>query len=320
MVGRAIHYQISEDSAIRMVEPAEHFGNRFLHPLGSGGALAGVDCIILSSTLGALSDPVRGGTDQHQSLRASIRNHGYLQFIIDRLAQAGARRVMVCVGSPSQGRSTTEPVRSINPGEPANILSMKKPSPSLKVIKQASGVTPGMVVEWLVDPQAVGVAAMLKLAMPYCRSQPIFVLKGDRLVSVDFGAALISHRRGGGGLTMVVSPMRQNREVAAGLEKISLSAARRVLSIDEMGESSPARLDRDQILTGESRQFLSSGVFLFDYRALTVAAASGCHSLEFDYLGKMPEGTIQALIQDQPIFRSQKPAASVLSTERRMEG
>ena len=101
MVGRANYSLYAADCAITPPEPAGRFVNRFLHPMGSGASLAGIDCVVLASSLGALTEPVKGGGEEHLSLRSSLRNHGFLQFIIDRLAQSGARRILVCVGAPA---------------------------------------------------------------------------------------------------------------------------------------------------------------------------------------------------------------------------
>ncbi|MCX8501433.1 MAG: hypothetical protein ORO03_07050 [Alphaproteobacteria bacterium] len=302
MVGRANNYQIANDSAPLTREQSPRFASLLLHPRGASASLAGIDCIVLAASLGALGEPVKGGTEEHQTLRSMLRTHGYLQFIIDRLAQSGARRILVCVGSPTPGRAGLAP-RALD----SDSIVAIHPSPaSVRVLKQESGETPGVVVEWLVDRQAVGAAGLLRLALPYCRSRPVLVLQGDRLVAIDFGAMLVGHRRAGGGVSMLVSPLRQNREVALGLERVTVSPNRRVAAIQLMDEELLAAPEPDLPVNGETRFYLSSGAYLFDNRALAAAAASASNSLEHDYLINLPQGSIQAMIQDQPIFRSQK--------------
>ena len=105
---------------------------------------------------------------------------------------------------------------------------------------------------------------------------------------------------------MLVAPLRQNREVALGLERVTVSPNRRAWAIEPLEEPQLHQDDPQRIASGESPYFLSSGAYLFDNRTLSAAAASGSLSLDYEFLSRLPQGSVQVMIQDQPILRCQK--------------
>jgi NDP-sugar pyrophosphorylase family protein len=95
--------------------------------------------------------------------------------------------------------------------------------------RELSGLRPEIVT--VGEPEPLGRGGGARLAAAARREEgPLFVLNGDELIDVDFGALLESHRRHGGAATIVVA------RLPTGFGVVDVDGDDRVLGFDESPE------------------------------------------------------------------------------------
>lgn len=161
-------------------------------------SLAGVDVVVLAGGLGTRLQGVLGDCPK---VLAPIAGRPFLDHLIDRLAEQGARRLVLCLGHLA-ARVTT-------------YLDARPP-----------GV---MKVKTVIEPAPLGTAGALRLARPELASDPVLVMNGDTFVDADLAAFAERHRLSGSGLSLLAVEVAD----AARYGRLELDAAGFVASFVE---------------------------------------------------------------------------------------
>ncbi len=131
-----------------------------------GAALASVDVAILAGGLGTRIREALGDTPK---VLAPISGGPFLDHLLDRLAEAGARRVILCLGHLAEQVITHVEER------PASVLR----------------------VEWEVEDAPLGTAGAIRLAAHRLSSDPVMVMNGDTWLDLDYAGFVAAYRRAG---------------------------------------------------------------------------------------------------------------------------
>lgn len=127
--------------------------------------LAHMDVVVLA---GGLGTRLRGVLDDTPKVLAPIAGRPFLGYLLDRLADQGARRVVLCLGHLAD-RVTGWLEREATPE-------------TLDVVCR-------------IEPQPLGTAGALRFVRGDLRSDTVLVLNGDTFIDADLPAFLSAHRR-----------------------------------------------------------------------------------------------------------------------------
>src|SRR3954470_5460473 len=133
---------------------------------GAGSDLASVDVAVLCGGLGTRLRSVLGETPK---VLAPVAGRPFLDHMLLWLASHGARRVVLCLGVRAD--LVLEHLTKRNVAD-------------LEIIPS-------------VEPQPLGTAGALRLALPQLRSDPALVINGDTFIDADLGAFIAAHRQSG---------------------------------------------------------------------------------------------------------------------------
>jgi mannose-1-phosphate guanylyltransferase len=134
--------------------------------------LGAVDVVVLAGGLGSRIRHVLGDTPK---VLADINGRPFLAHLLDRLATAGAGRVVLALGHLADRVQTF-------------LATCPTPLPAVVAI----------------EPEPLGTAGALRFVFPTLRTDPVLVLNGDTWLDADFGAFLAEHRRSGAPVSMLV--------------------------------------------------------------------------------------------------------------------
>lgn len=118
--------------------------------------LANTTAVILA---GGLGTRLRGAIADRPKVLAMVGLSPFLSYLLDQLAAAGIRHVVLCTGYMG------------------------------KMVCEAFGsMYRTMTIEYSFEPAPLGTAGALRLALPLLRSDPVLVMNGDSYGQVDLGA------------------------------------------------------------------------------------------------------------------------------------
>ena len=204
--------------------------------------LADIDVAVLAGGLGTRIAGVLGDTPK---VLAPVGGRPFLSLLLDRLA--GVRKLVLCLGHLAP-----------------------------KVTEWLAANPPSVPVETVIEPQPLGTAGALRLALPHLGSDPVLVMNGDSVVETDLGAFVADHRRSGalGSLLAV--------EVADGARfgRLEIGAGGRLKRF----------IEKDPSATGPA--WINGGVYAFSPALLAQLAQAEGPSLERDFLGVLAPATL----------------------------
>jgi NDP-sugar pyrophosphorylase family protein len=211
-------------------------------------ALADIDVAVLAGGLGTRLRSVLGETPK---ILAPVSGSPFLDHLLSWLAGFGARRVILCLGYRSQ--------------------------PVLDHI--ASHPFPGIDIATSIEPEPLGTAGALRLAVPHFRSDPVLVMNGDTFVDADLTAFATAHR--------------QHRATASILcANVPSTARYGRLDIDDAGS---IRGFHEKDPTDTRPGLINAGLYLFSQPWLQTFAHGTGGSLERDVFAAAPAGAFQAI-------------------------
>ncbi|MCX8505932.1 MAG: hypothetical protein ORN98_04875 [Alphaproteobacteria bacterium] len=295
---------------------------------------------------------------QENPVATSRRGHAHssshqnlLDLMLNHLAAAGAKRATICIGPDARGIwtdreyrkhanvKTDSRYRSDAASTGPEALSHKSHNNYTAELSWAlSDLSPQterkwpINLDWAVDWRGFGNLALLSMALPMMRSNPILVVCGDRFQPIDFTGFLAQHRRGGEQVTMLCR--KANPDDLAANEKLHLAnrgdggnASTNVaatdfapsdfaseflchggkISLDEQG-----RVTRLGLPQGQSSEYkyLQSGMYLFDYDYLAALCKLLQHnrneaklwSIEREIMAMRDAGSYAAYVDSTPIY------------------
>lgn len=128
--------------------------------------LAGIDVCVLAGGLGTRIQGVLGDCPK---LLAPIHGRPFLDFLVDQVQQAGARRLVLLLGHLAD-----QVMACIN----------KQPYPE-------------MTIDWVVEAEPLGTAGAIRHAREQLNSDPVLIVNGDTWLDLDFWALCKAHRNDG---------------------------------------------------------------------------------------------------------------------------
>lgn len=131
--------------------------------MGADGALAACDVAVLA---GGLGTRLRGVLDDRPKILAPIAGRPFLDRLLDQLAAAGARRVLLLLGHRADQVAT-------------HLAAY--PRDDIEIVQ-------------LVEDRPLGTAGALRAAIPQLHSDPVLVINGDTFIEIDFAAFLRDFR------------------------------------------------------------------------------------------------------------------------------
>lgn len=130
--------------------------------MSAASELAHVPVAILAGGRGTRLRPAIG---ERQKVLAEVDGRPFLAFLLDQVAAAGCREVVLCVGW----------------------LAAE--------VERALGATHGPLrLRYSQEPAPLGTAGALRLALPALAGEQVLVMNGDSYCGVDLGAAFAWHR------------------------------------------------------------------------------------------------------------------------------
>ena len=165
-------------------------------------ALASIDIQILA---GGLATRLRGVLTDRPKILAPVAKRPFLDWLLDWLAEQGARRVVLGLGYRAD-----------------MVLDYlaDNPHPELEIVP-------------VIEPQPLGTAGAVAFARPYFRSDPVMVLNGDTILEADLSEFAAEHRRSPSMGSMICVRLADARRYGS----VEIDAAGRVLSFREKGSS-----------------------------------------------------------------------------------
>jgi len=211
-----------------------------------------IDVAVIAGGLGTRIAGVLGDTPK---VLAPVGGRPFLSILFERLA--GARKVVLCLGHLAP-----------------------------KVTAWLAANPPKIPVEWVVEPEPLGTAGAVRLALPRLGSNPVLVMNGDSVVENDLGTFVADHRRSGAvGSLMAVEVPDGSR-----FGRLEIGAGGRLLRF----------VEKDPNAAGTA--WINGGIYAFSPSLLAQLAASTGPSLERDFLGCLPEATLHAAKRQAPFI------------------
>lgn len=160
----------------------------------------GVSDVTAAILAGGLGTRLRPVVADRPKVLAEVRGHPFLTYLLDHLADAGIRRVVLCTGYKGD------------------------------LIRAMFGDSYGELdLVYSQESEPLGTGGALRLALPFFESDPVLVMNGDSLCRVDLGAFLARHRACGAKATIVLSKVSETGQY--GLVQIDHEG--RITSFDE---------------------------------------------------------------------------------------
>lgn len=214
-----------------------------------------VDILILAGGLGTRITGVLGDTPK---ILAPVGDETFLDFTIDWLAAAGAKRLILCLGHGSQ-----------------KVLTHLRSRPD-----------DGINIETVVEDEPLGTAGALRLARPFIVSETVLVINGDSWVDVELGDFIASHRESGANVSVL----------CVGVANTSRYGSCEVDKYDRIARY----VEKDPSRTGPG--LINAGIYLFSGSALSLLMESQGSSLEYDFLQRLPGGTVHGYVASDAHF------------------
>lgn len=221
--------------------------------------LSGIDVAVIAGGLGTRIAGVLGDTPK---VLAPVGGRPFLALLLERLA--GARKVVLCLGHLAP-----------------------------KVTDWLAANPPKLPVEWVVEPEPLGTAGAVRLALPRLASNPVLIMNGDSVVETDLGGFVADHRRSGavGSLLAVEVPDGSR------FGRLEIGAGGRLLRF----------IEKDPNARGAA--WINGGIYAFSPTLLAQLSASAGPSLERDFLSTLPEATLHAAKRQAPFIDIGTPAS-----------
>ncbi len=164
----------------------------------------GLDNLTAAILAGGLGTRLRAAVADRQKVVASVAGRPFLMRLLDQLADAGVRRVVICTGYKAG-----------------------------QVAELAGSEYRGMSLRYSPEPGPLGTAGALRLALPLLESDPVLAMNGDSFCETDLRAFWRTHRERKAVGSMVI------REVADTSQsgRVSYDANGAVTSFVEKGAS-----------------------------------------------------------------------------------
>ena len=164
----------------------------------------GLDTLTAAILGGGQGTRLRAVVADRQKIVASVAGRPFLMRLLDQLADAGLRRVVICTGYKSE-----------------------------QVAEMAGREYRGMSLRYSPEPSPLGTAGALRNALPLFESDPVLALNGDSLCEADLAAFWRAHRERNACGSLVVREVADPRQSG----RVSFDAAGAVTSFVEKGAS-----------------------------------------------------------------------------------
>ena len=304
----------------------------------SQNALAGIDVAIIASPY--VTHPIQS----HDA--TPRRKQNLLDVMLCHLANSGAKRATICIGPDARNIWTDRDYRGHDLALRHDKAARQESAKLTKNIYQEQSLNarnytkelswaltdldPFMhdewpiSLDWAVDWRGQGNLALLAMALPLIRSNPVLVITGNRFLPANFDEFLAKHRRGGEQATILCHKMtkddmiaQQNMQKAQSPETIeSPETITEILndhkhyahkiSIDDRGRVDEFLANDDHNL---EREYLLGGMYLFEHDYLTNLCKlvqtdqtlTRIWSIERDGLANRDSGSFAAYIDAAPI-------------------
>lgn len=135
-------------------------------------SLAEIDVAVLA---GGLGTRIRGVLGDTPKVLAPVDGRPYLDWLLDWLAGAGIRRVVLCLGHLAD-----------------KVVAWLQAHPR-----------PDLRVEVSIEPEPLGTAGALRHAGAKLGSDPVLVMNGDTFIAADLAALVARHRAAGRDMTVL---------------------------------------------------------------------------------------------------------------------
>jgi D-glycero-alpha-D-manno-heptose 1-phosphate guanylyltransferase len=147
---------------------------------------------------------LRSVVSDRQKIVASVAGRPFVMRLLDQLADAGLRRVVICTGYKSE-----------------------------QVTELAGRDYRGMSLQYSPEQTPLGTAGALRHALPLFESDPVLALNGDSFCETDLAAFWREHRERSAPGTMVIREVNDTRQSG----RVSFNAAGAVLRFVEKDSS-----------------------------------------------------------------------------------
>jgi len=164
--------------------------------------LSGITALILA---GGMGTRLREAVSDRPKVLAPVNGRPFLASLLDRLADAGVRRVVLCTGYLAH-----------------------------QVTEAFKAEFRGMQLLYSREEEPLGTGGALRLALPLLRCDPVLVLNGDSFCDADLGAFLRQHLEAGSPASLVLTRVAD----VARYGSVETDPAARVLSFSEKGARS----------------------------------------------------------------------------------
>jgi NDP-sugar pyrophosphorylase family protein len=166
-----------------------------------------LDNLTAAILAGGLGTRLRAAVADRQKVVASVAGRPFLMRLLDQLADAGLRRVVICTGYKSE-----------------------------QVAEMAGSEYRGMSLRYSPEPAALGTAGALRLALPLLEGDPVLAMNGDSFCETDLVAFWRSHRERKAVGSMVVREVAETSQSG----RVGYDANGVVTSFVEKGASAGA--------------------------------------------------------------------------------
>ena len=267
------------------------------------------------------------------TIKAERRN--LLDVILNHLAAAGAKRATICIGPDARGIWTDREYRNKSLGQNISrhlseaAMPNERPLPphlgnnyTDELSWALSDLSPQterkwpINLDWAVDWRGYGNLALLSMALPMMRSNPILVVCGDRFQPIDFSGFLAKHRRGGEQVTLLCR--EANADDLLANEKLLMAHHQTKHATELPGHGGKISLDAQGRVTrwgshnenSPDFKYLLSGMYLFEHDYLSALCKLLQHSkneakswsIERDIMALRDAGSYAAYVDTTPIY------------------
>lgn len=168
---------------------------------------------------GGLGTRLRSVVSDCPKVLADINGRPFLAYLLDQLATAGIKRVVLCTGFQA---SLVRDVLGDDHG--------------------------GLQLSYSEETAPLGTGGALRLALPSLNSDPVLVLNGDSYCDVDLGAFSQFHQERQAEATVLLTQVPD----VARYGKVRVDAEDRVLGFDEKGGTGPGWINAGVYLVEQS--------------------------------------------------------------------
>lgn len=202
--------------------------------------LAGLSTAILA---GGLGTRLRSVVADRPKVLAPVAGKPYLAHLLEQLARAGIRETTLLVGFAAE-----------------------------RVRSAFGNAHAGLSLSYSVEPQPLGTAGALRLALPLLQSETILLLNGDSYCDVDLPALLAFHRAHRGVATLTLAEVPDGSRFG----RVTCNSDQRIERFEEKGGSA-------------GPGWINAGVYLLNRDALNELEPGRSVSLEREVLPRWVE-------------------------------